>query len=156
MLRTSLNALTRIPVATRRALGSLCGALATLQPTRALADAAVRVSDGESAAMALGRVGLALAVVLLAFWAFAALLRRVQRPMTGGGRNLRVLAALSVGPRERVLLLQIGEEQIVVGSGAQGLRTLHVLGKPIEPDDNRPEAGFKRQLKASMRSENIA
>jgi flagellar protein FliO/FliZ len=39
-----------------------------------------------------------------------------------------------VGVKEKVLLLEVGGTQILVGASPSGLRTLHVLAAPIVED----------------------
>ncbi len=68
-----------------------------------------------------------LALMVAALWA----LRRVQPGVAAGGVNFRVLATLPLGPRERLLLIQVGGQQLLLGAGPQGVRTLHVLPEPV-------------------------
>ncbi|MDJ0806509.1 MAG: flagellar biosynthetic protein FliO [Gammaproteobacteria bacterium] len=74
-----------------------------------------------------------LLLVLLLIFAGAWLFRRyAQLPVTG--KNLiSVLGGVSVGPRERVLLLKVEETRLVVGVAPGQVRTLHVLGRPEQP-----------------------
>jgi flagellar protein FliO/FliZ len=46
---------------------------------------------------------------------------------------MRVLATLYLAPREKLLLVQVGEQQLLLGSSAQGLSCLHVLAEPVQP-----------------------
>jgi len=102
----------------------------------------------------------ALAVVLVAFWVCARLMRRLdtfgrQRAQHG----LRIVATLPIGQRERVLVVQAGDEQILLGVTAQAIERLHVLEKPLSttgsvkldektvPDDGQE---FRTRLKAAM------
>lgn len=59
-----------------------------------------------------------------------------------GSRRLKLLApptqpvfsirgTLMLGARERLYLIEVGGEQLVVGAGPSGLRNLHVLREPI-------------------------
>lgn len=82
-----------------------------------------------------------LVVVLLGIFALAWIMRRVTRFQSAAGERMRVLGALSVGARERVVLVQVGEEQILVGVAAGQVRKLHVLSEPLpEPV---PRAGAR-------------
>lgn len=64
---------------------------------------------------------LALAVVLGLAWAVIWLLRRLQDRQMGpqeegaGGRSLRFVRALPLGTRERLVLVEVGPEQLLVG-----------------------------------------
>lgn len=84
---------------------------------------------------------LAMGVVLGLAWAVIWLLRRVQdRQMGGGegdesGRQLRFVRALPIGPRERLVLVEVAGEQLLVGVGG-GLVTLVAhwdqTGRPVQ------------------------
>ncbi len=76
-----------------------------------------------------------LALVLAAIVALPWLLRRVMRLPTAVGGQLRVLAALAVGPRERVVLVQVGSEQLLLGVVPGQVRLLHVLAEAITGDE---------------------
>lgn len=58
-----------------------------------------------------------------------------RMPGFGGGaatRNgLRVVASLPVGARERVVVVDVGGTQLLLGVGAAGVRTLHTLDAPL-------------------------
>ncbi|HEY5762762.1 MAG TPA: flagellar biosynthetic protein FliO [Rhodocyclaceae bacterium] len=80
-----------------------------------------------------GFVGLAVIVglILAAAW----LLRRFNVVgVTAGAAGMKIIAGLSVGPRERILLLEIGEHWIVVGVTSTQMRTLHTLPKGKLPN----------------------
>ncbi len=77
------------------------------------------------------RIILALLLVLAMIAGLAWMLRRygpVQGAVSG---EMRVLASLSVGHRERVVLVQIGETQLLLGVAPGRVQTLHVLDRPV-------------------------
>lgn len=87
---------------------------------------------------ALVKLTIGLALVLGAILALSWFLRRVARfPMSGGG-ELRVLGGVSVGSREKVVLLQVGKTQLLVGVAPGRVQTLHVLDEPLETRASRP------------------
>ncbi len=45
---------------------------------------------------------------------------------------IKVVATLPVGTKEKLILVQVGEEQILVGMSAQGLQPVHTLKKPVD------------------------
>lgn len=47
----------------------------------------------------------------------------------------QVLAAISLGNKEKMYLVKVGEEQLVVGSSLAGLTMLHVMQKNISVDE---------------------
>lgn len=84
------------------------------------------------------------AVVLLA-WLFKKL-QHVQQP---GAASLRVHASLALGPKERLLVVAVGDEQILVGASGAGLHPLHVLKQPLPEaatGEKVPSQSFKQRL----------
>ena len=80
-----------------------------------------------------------LIVVLVAIGATAFLLRRLGRLPSGGGA-LRVLGGMSVGTRERAVLVQVGDQQLLLGVAPGRVQTLYVLERPV--DTGTPSAGM--------------
>ena len=58
---------------------------------------------------------LSMLLVVAALLAVAWVLKRVVQPRMPGGALLRVLSAVSVGPRERVVVVEAGETWLVLG-----------------------------------------
>ena len=63
------------------------------------------------------------------------------------------IAWLSLGTRERVVLLQVGDQQLVLGVAPGQIRTLHVLETPLPTQDEKPTAvgSFAARLQAAMK-----
>lgn len=77
------------------------------------------------------QVVVALVLVLLLIVGMAWLMRRVSGFGQLGGGAIRVLAGVAVGQRERVVLVQVGEQQLLLGVAPGRVQTLHVLSEPI-------------------------
>ncbi|MGH8077532.1 MAG: flagellar biosynthetic protein FliO [Lysobacter sp.] len=79
----------------------------------------------------LGGAVVALVLVVGLILALAWLAKRL--PGLAGTSNpaLRVVGSLSIGPRERVVVVAIGDTQLLLGVGAGGTRTLHTLTEPL-------------------------
>lgn len=75
-------------------------------------------------------LGLLLVVGLIFFLAW--LLRRVQGVAPGQGHLIEVLSSRAIGPRDRLLLVQVGKEQILLGHSPGNIEALHVLAEPVE------------------------
>ena len=88
-----------------------------------------------------GSVGGALVALLLVVGLILALAWLARRlPGMGaatGNRNLKLVGSLSIGPRERVVVVDVGGTQLLLSTGAGGTRTLHTLEQPLP----EPEAG---------------
>ena len=75
-------------------------------------------------------VGGLLAVVLLIFF-LAWLMRRVAGIPTMGGQQMKVVAALAVGAREKIVLVDVGGQQILVGVAAGRVSHLQSFEQPV-------------------------
>ncbi len=80
---------------------------------------------------------LVLAAVVLVAW----LLKRMNITQQGSGHLLRVIGGVSIGQRERIVLVEIKDTWLVVGVGPGQIRTLHTLPKAENstPDFLPPE-----------------
>lgn len=79
-----------------------------------------------------------LGVVALIFFV-GWLSRRAQARVRPSGRKIRVIETMPVGIKDRVMLLEVGGTQLLVGaSPTGGLRTLHVLETPVQDDPAVP------------------
>jgi flagellar protein FliO/FliZ len=76
-------------------------------------------------------LGLFIVLACIAFLAW--LLRRTGRFQSTANGELKIITSLALGPRERAVLLQVGEQQILLGVTSQNVQTLHILETPISP-----------------------
>jgi len=74
-------------------------------------------------------LGLFAVLACIAFLAW--LLRRTGRFQTTANGEMKIITSLALGPRERAVLLQVGEQQILVGVTSQHVQTLHILETPV-------------------------
>jgi flagellar protein FliO/FliZ len=81
-----------------------------------------------------GQMLLGLTAVIGVVFALAWLARRLGVPGQSHSPLLRHIAALSVGSRERVLIVEAGEQWLVLGVTAHSIRTLHLLPKGVAPE----------------------
>ena len=119
------------------------------------AQAAARVEAGVDPD-ALLRLTLALGVVLAVIIGLAWLLRRMARFNRSVNGQLRILGGLAVGNRERIVLVQVGKAQLLVGVAPGRVQTLHVLDEPVETpqsasvgEDGR-SVSFAKRLRAML------
>jgi flagellar protein FliO/FliZ len=68
-----------------------------------------------------------LAVIVAAAWVF----KRFSNFKIGVQGQLKIVGGISLGTRERVVLLQVGEKQLVLGVTPGRVQTLHVLDEPL-------------------------
>lgn len=96
---------------------------------------------------------LGLGVVIAGIVALLWVLKRVNRIQGSVQGQLRVVAAVSLGTRERAILLQVGEEQILLGVAPGRVSRLHVLPHPLQSvpaSDMAPGESFKARLAAAL------
>lgn len=74
-----------------------------------------------------GEVTIALVLVLLVIFACAWCVKRLRGLGRPQGRVLAIVDDMSVGEKERVLLLACGAERLLVGVAPGGVRLLHVV-----------------------------
>ncbi|MFH0291796.1 flagellar biosynthetic protein FliO [Vibrio alginolyticus] len=82
-------------------------------------------------ATTLGSLVLVIGVILLLAW----LLKRMQVPAMGQQKGLRIVSQLPVGTKERIAVVQVGEEQFLVGITGQSIQTLAKLDKPLKEEE---------------------
>lgn len=79
----------------------------------------------------LGGAIIALLAVLALIVGLAWLLKRLPGAGLRSSDQLRVVSSLAVGQRERLLVVQVGPQQLLLGVTAQGISTLHTLAEPL-------------------------
>ncbi len=96
-------------------------------------------------------VTLGLLVVLILIFVVAWLVKRYGSFHSTAGGNLRVVGGLSLGQKERVMLVQVGEKQILLGVSPGRVAMLHVLEEPlsIELSSSGPES-FSDKLQSAL------
>ncbi|WP_425604067.1 flagellar biosynthetic protein FliO [Luteimonas kalidii] len=87
---------------------------------------------------------LVVGLILLLSW----LAKRM--PGLGGGAgahpSLRIVGALALGPRDRLVVVEVGETQLLLGVGAGGTRTLHTLDQPLPTATAKSTPAFAQLL----------
>jgi len=143
-----------------RVFPSTCLAVLVALPGAALAEGtavAVRGLGGVEASplATLLRLVAALFIVLIVFWGCARLLRHLN--VGGGGvtgvsrAGLRIVGALPLGSRERLVIVQAGDEQLLLGVTATRIERLHRLETPIAAPGKAADGGdFRTRLLAAM------
>jgi flagellar protein FliO/FliZ len=76
------------------------------------------------------RMILSLAAVLAALAGCALLARKLRSGGRIKGGLIQVVSGISLGSREKVVLLRVGGEDVLIGVSPAGMRPLHVLKRP--------------------------
>ncbi|MGZ5009548.1 MAG: flagellar biosynthetic protein FliO [Methylobacter sp.] len=71
--------------------------------------------------------GIGLLIVLAIFFFCVWGMRKLSGIAVGGAEKMRIVGGLSLGMREKVILLQVGKKQLVLGVTPGRIDALHVL-----------------------------
>ncbi|WP_154124428.1 flagellar biosynthetic protein FliO [Grimontia hollisae] len=97
--------------------------------------------DGQDLATTLGALVLVIGVIFGLAW----VLKRMQVPsLMGAKAGLKVVSQLPLGQKERVVVLDVNGEQVLVGVTPQQITLLKTLNNPIE--ESEPAKSFSSQL----------
>lgn len=90
----------------------------------------------------MGRVVFTLAgmialILVLAYWAkrLQGMSGAKQSGFSSQGEVIRTLATVSLGLKEKIALIQVGEQQLLIGITPQSIQTLLVLDEVIKQED---------------------
>jgi flagellar protein FliO/FliZ len=107
-------------------------------PAGAAETVTTATSAGGVVQMIVGLV-IVLGILLGGAW----LLRRfVSLPATANS-PLKIVTGLSLSPRDRLVVIQVGERQLLLGLSPGRISTLHVLEQPLDPNAT-PESSLSQ------------
>ncbi len=129
MLLVSAQALASVPVAAASAL-----------PSPAL----------PSSSEQLVQVSLALIAVLFVIYAIAWLLKRNNSLNGLVNLPMKTVAALPMGTKEKIVLIEVGGKQILLGLTAHNINTLATFDEPIIDTTLKSHKPFSSRLKEMM------
>lgn len=123
---------------------ALPSAVMAAEPVAAVAAPAV----GSSVAGQLTQLVLGLLLVLGLIFLLAWLLRRVQQAGPAGkGQVIELIGSRALGPRDRLVLVQVGNEQVLLGLTPGTITALHVLKEPVQvPSTEQATPEFAQRL----------
>lgn len=115
------------------AIGVLCLAAPMVLAAEKFAAPEPTQSPAAVGAGSLMQVTLSLLLVLGIVFAAAWATRRLRGFGRFGNSSLQVVTDLAVGAKERVVLVQVGKQQLLLGVAPGRVSTLHVLDEPVVP-----------------------
>jgi flagellar protein FliO/FliZ len=80
-------------------------------------------------------VVLGMVVILLLIFVMAWAVKKMHLTPQSRHQLINILSAVSVGQRERIALVQVGEEQFVVGIAPGRIQTLHNMHNAVDVSD---------------------
>ena len=99
---------------------------------------------------------LVLALLLLVFY----LIRRfsAQQGMKGSGNFIRVLATHHLSPKEKLVLVNVMDETVLIGVTPSSISRISVLDKsiPMTEIEGKSESGFSRLLGKALGKRSVA
>ena len=120
-------------------LAGVCLSAAAVLPTVPTAPAEPARASSFGAAGLL-QAGLGLAFVVAMIFGCAWVARRFGLQQAGSGRLLKVVSSAMVGQRERVVVVEIGGQWLVLGVAAGQVRPLHTMAAQHLPDSDAAPA----------------
>ena len=104
------------------------------------------ITGGQILQLITALIGIVALIVVMAW-----LVRRTGRININTNAGFRIVGMVPMGSRERIVLMQVGEQQILIGVSQQGgIRTLHVLEKNIELGEPGQGGGFQEKLRGLL------
>ncbi len=99
----------------------------------------------------LAKLTLGLLLVVLIILGLAWLVKRFNLSQHSQNGLIRIIAGLPLGTRDRIVLLQVGDEQILLGLSPGRIRKLHTLSNPlIQEQEQVTVSAFAHKLDRIM------
>lgn len=112
------------------------------------------VSSGDMLNWSVGLL-MVLCIFFLCIWG----MRKLNGIAVNGAEKMRVVGGLSLGMREKVILLQVGKKQLILGVTPGRIDALHVLeGEDclVKEESSVAETGFAQKLMQAMKGRSDA
>lgn len=139
-----------------RAAANIVTTLAAAFPALAWAQAGTApVSSQASLIGQLAQLGGGLILVVGLIFLMGYLMRRVGPLAPQGGQHIRLVSSLPLGPRDRILLVDVGGKQMLLGASAGRINTLHVFDEPVAEvtASGAMNSDFARTLRGLLKRE---
>ena len=81
-------------------------------------------------------------LVICVLLAVLLLLKRFNGAGSPRSGQMRVIASLGLGQRERAVLIEVGNEQLLVGVAPGSVNILHALSDPVRPASESAKPSF--------------
>lgn len=118
---------------------------------------AAPAGQGESGTTLIGQLaqlGMGLIIVVGLIFLLGYLMRRVGPMAPQGGQHIQVISSYPLGPRDRLVLVDVGGQQMLLGISPGRINTLHVFDEPVANADGAEVGGdFARKLQAILKRE---
>lgn len=97
----------------------------------------------------IGQVIMALCFVLVLVFILAFLSKLLPAMRVNSGHNIKIIETMPLTNRDKLMIVEVNQQQLLVGMTAQGMQTLHVLDTPVTASDVQDDS-FAQRLVAVM------
>lgn len=111
--------------------------------------AVAQSTNTASSASSIASIFLSLLVVVGIIFALAYVMRRFNVAHTGNG-DMKVVASMVAGTKERLMVVEVGDEQYLLGITAHNINHLATLPSPIAGKQAEAGEQFKQKLVQAM------
>jgi flagellar protein FliO/FliZ len=119
-------------------------------PDSGTPDLQAPVGSGDILSVAASLI-LVVAAIVLCGWLYS----RSQGLRIRSGGIINIIATQPLGPKERILLIEVADKQLVVGMTSTQVSTLHVFDEPVlrsQPDPDQ-RSNFGERLRSILRGD---
>lgn len=99
-----------------------------------------------SATASLVQVTLALMLMVGLILGLAWLAKRFGQPLFQQNKQLRLISSLSLGVKEKIVLIEVEGKQLVLGVTPQQISSLHVIDIPVRQDVDQAQTVNNKDL----------
>ena len=97
-------------------------------------------------------VGSGLVVVIAAIMLVGFLYSRSRAVHGNGNKVIKILATQTLGPKERIVLIEVADKQMVLGMTSSQVQTLHVFDESVvDTSEQTISHSFAEKLKSAVR-----
>ncbi len=96
------------------------------------------------------QIVLSLLLVIFCVAIFSIIVKKLNGMSFNENRKLKTISGLSLGSKERVVLIQVGDKQILLGVSPGGISKIEEFDDPIVNANDSPSFNFKAQFKRFM------
>ncbi len=97
-------------------------------------------------------MGLSMVIVVAAILVIGWFYSRSRCAGSGASDIINVLATRALGPKERLLVIEVADQHLLIGMTSTAVQTLHVFDTPIDIAVAKPaSSGFAARLRSQLR-----
>jgi flagellar protein FliO/FliZ len=106
----------------------------SLTPIVLLASAPIHAAQAPNLDLATTAGSLVFVIIFILFLAWV--LKRMKLPTMTGQKDFKVVRQMTVGTKERMMVIQVGEEQFLIGATTQSIQLISKLDTPLKEDNS--------------------